>query len=184
MTVDLRKAIEKKYEGPQTYRNLLKILASSSGDISFWGTRCVSAPGYSGWVHVDDLVKRVDRLILENHEFNQEERAIGKQLAERICALETETEQKLPKKWFWTRFFLSIREFNISNPRCADEYHVHGGYDSYTRLQYIDVFKAEPPVKPFVTADRATFYIHQGWFSTYVINYPSHGRPDRWKAPV
>ena len=64
MAIDLRKAIEKKYEGPQTYQNLLKILVSSSGDISFWGARCVSASGYCGWVHVDDLIKRVARIVL------------------------------------------------------------------------------------------------------------------------
>ncbi len=135
MSLNIKNVIDAPYKSPQTYRSLLDLLNQATADISFWGTRDIAVLSYLGTYSIDDLLERVDNLVTENREFNQEERSMGLELVHRINALDNESQQKLSSKWFWTRFFVSFLEKGSSYVRDVGEYYNSNYAEYYTRDQ-------------------------------------------------
>lgn len=136
--------IDAKYKGPETYKKLKDLLDKATGDISFWGNRCIYVEGYRGGYQIESFWERVNQLAYrENPEFSLEERLIGLSLVERINALDVQANEKLTSKWFWTRGFNSFLEWNPSGARDIGEYH-NREYTQYTKEQYQERFGKEP----------------------------------------
>lgn len=112
--ISLRDAIDKPYEGPKTYENLLGILTEAKADISFFGTRCIYVIPYKGTYPIESLVHRIDKLIQENIEFSEMEREIGEKLTENISILYFDSFTAEKHKNFLTLFFLMAREISCS----------------------------------------------------------------------
>jgi hypothetical protein len=183
MSLNIKNVIDAPYASPQTYRNLIDLLKRATADISFWGTRYIAVPSYLGTYSIDDLMERVDKLVTENREFNQEERSIGIELVNRINALDNESQQKLSSKWVWTRFFVSFLEKGLSFVRDVGEYYNSKYAEYYTRDQYKNCFGKDPETEPYLKASSPGIIMYRNCFGNLQAkkNYPE--TPSLWKAP-
>lgn len=149
-------------------------LKEGIANVSFWGTRCVHVKNHKGSISLDDLSSRVLKLVKENIEFDESERAYGKLLVEKIDGFYSETDVKIERKNLVTKLFFAIKEYWVNN--CENwgysrrfDWFENGSqkrfYYYYTAGQYQKVFHRLQPTDIMSRSMRSGF-------------------PDRWLAPT
>ena len=119
--------IEKSLSQAQTFAELLPIAQRAHAEVSFLGARYVHVNGYEGSLSLDALAERVEELVDENFEFDESERACGKEIASLIDRIYLNSDRALKDSFILTKLFNCIREgfANIFIYRCLPPVHVH-----------------------------------------------------------
>ena len=90
-----------------------KLLADASVKLTFWGSRAVTVNGYSGFIYLDDLAKRVScaSCRYNNENFSARERYAGLKISDKLSTFYTNTDKALSKACPLTWIFNGFKEF-------------------------------------------------------------------------
>ena len=146
--------IQKTLSETRTMAEFLPIVRNASAEFSFWGARYVSVEGYDGSLSVDALAERIEELVDKNYEFDETERACGKEITSLIDRIYVDSDKAHKHACFLSKLFYIIRQVlaNIFYYKCNPpmtrylwEYCSENKlFEYYTRQQYINVFKIPP----------------------------------------
>jgi len=99
---------------------------------------------------MDKVTLRIIELSETHFDLTPDEREIGKKIAHRIGVLYEQFEENIKHKFFLTRFFYFIRDFELADLDFPNRvlYSVQEYFSYYTSEQHIKYFGEPPITKP------------------------------------
>jgi hypothetical protein len=130
--------------GPSSYKTLLQALQKSHSYVNIWGTHRIKLAGHDGSETYSGVKCLLRTIILQNKEFNEDERALGKQCQTELRRLYIEKDDSLLSKSLFTKLILKIIGiFSCYKPLPG----VMSSTDllkSYTPSQFLRAFESTP----------------------------------------
>lgn len=100
--------IQQEIKSINSFNDLLPIAQKAEARITFFGTRHIFVDGYNGTLNTDDLVRRVDKIMVQKPQW-ETVRHIGKLVANEINRIYSEDDQNIKNCGRITRFFIILR---------------------------------------------------------------------------
>jgi len=136
----------------QSLADLLKLVEVASEEVSFWCGRYVIVEGYQGTLSIDALAACLFILAAKDVNFNEIDRAIGKQIVSKIDQLYTSNEARWNRSNLFTYILAGIRDL-LSNSKWNTRLrwelkHSELIFELYTRQQFFNKYGRIPCTKP------------------------------------
>ncbi len=165
-----------------SFAELKSISQQAKSNLSFWGSREVSATGYEGTIPLDALAERVIQLLHQKqYEFNENERAVGLALVWQINRIYDEHDLQYDQSGILTKLLTNWNAFVLTLIKWSDirnkwegdikwRYGERSSFAFYTKLQFQNRFGFPPE-----EANQRGYYAEMLSMKT---------KPTRWAAPV
>jgi hypothetical protein len=106
---NLRNIFRQRYE-PGLLKNMDNVLTNAMTNISFFGWRYITVPGYRGRISMEEAADRIEWLSKHQDNIFLEDRAIGQAFADKILDLYDRGDQKTKHKNFFTGMICELRD--------------------------------------------------------------------------
>ena len=133
-TPNLRNIFRQPYE-PGLIKTMDGVIANATTDITFFGWRYISAPGYRGRIAMDEVADRIEWLSKNQDNITEEDLNVGRTFtdADKIFNLYKEGNKKLEKMNDFSASLCSVRDCYFDLYGCAsygsNKWHGHSVFE-------------------------------------------------------